>query len=207
MAAAPFAYLRDVQVSLQAVTAFQIGRCTLKRAPSNAHARQVDDARAADGQDWDVASVLTVVQKAARSWTPDRLQRFPDLRWALVGYGGGHWHFMDQAAFYEKPMGRGRCPTVPAAWSMFALGQSAQLERSPLVSGAVLCCRFTYEEEATPEDFFVPLVWSLAVADLLIPWRHSAIVLFAASSGPKSAEEQSDASGTPRAIEGSMENV
>ena len=41
---------------------------------------QVDEARAADGQDWDVASVLTVVQKAARSWNPDRLQRFPDLR-------------------------------------------------------------------------------------------------------------------------------
>ncbi len=69
------------------------------------------------------------------------------------------------------------------------------------------CCRFTYEEEATPEDFFVPLVWSLVVADLMLPWRHSAIVLFAASSGTKSAEDQSDASGTPRANEGSVEVV
>ena len=52
----------------------------------------------------------------------------------------------------------------------------------------------------------MPLVWSLAVADLLLPWRHSAIVLFAASSGTKS-EEQSDTSGTPRANEGSVEVV
>ena len=43
---------------------------------------QVDEARDADDRDWDVDSVLTVVQKAARSWNPDRLQRFPDLRCA-----------------------------------------------------------------------------------------------------------------------------
>ena len=41
---------------------------------------QVDEAQAADDRDWDVDSVLTLVQKAARSWNPDRLQRFPDLR-------------------------------------------------------------------------------------------------------------------------------
>jgi hypothetical protein len=43
---------------------------------------QVDEARDADDRDWDVDSVLTVVQKAARTWNPDRLQRFPDLRCA-----------------------------------------------------------------------------------------------------------------------------
>ena len=53
----------------------------------------------------------------------------------------------------------------------------------------------------------MPLVWSLVVTDSLLPWRHSAIVLFAASSGTKSTEEQSNASGTPRAADGSMEIV
>ena len=53
----------------------------------------------------------------------------------------------------------------------------------------------------------MPLVWSMVVADSLLPWRHSAIVLFAASSSTKSAEEQSDASGTPRAADGGMEVV
>ena len=76
-----------------------------------------------------------------------------------------------------------------------------------MLSWMWLFCRFTYEEEATPEDFFVPLVWSLVVTDSLLPWRHSAIVLFAASSGTKSAEEHSDASGTPHAADGSMEVV
>ena len=79
--------------------------------------------------------------------------------------------------------------------------------RRTVISSRVSWRRFTYEEEATPEDFFVPLVWSLAVADLMLPWRHSAIVLFAASSGGKSTEDQSDASGTPRANEGSVEVV
>ncbi len=82
------------------------------------------------------------------------------------------------------------------------------LHRNCTVTSSIRPCRrFTYEEEATPEDFFVPLVWSLVVADLMLPWRHSAIVLFAASSGTKSAEDQSDASGTPRANEGSVEVV
>ena len=39
--------------------------------------------------------------------------------------------------------------------------------------------RFTYEEEATPEDFFVPVVWGLVVSETLIPWQHAAISLFA----------------------------
>ena len=30
--------------------------------------------------------------------------------------------------------------------------------------------RFTYEEEASPEDFFVPMVWSLVVAHTSVPW-------------------------------------
>ena len=49
--------------------------------------------------------------------------------------------------------------------------------------------RFTYEEEQDAEAFFVPLVWSMIVADTALPWRHSAIVLFtpapASEGGPR----------------------
>ncbi|KAG7668273.1 hypothetical protein KSW81_002169 [Nannochloris sp. 'desiccata'] len=38
--------------------------------------------------------------------------------------------------------------------------------------------RFSYEEEASPEDFFVPYVWSLIVSSLSIPWTLSAITAF-----------------------------
>ena len=38
--------------------------------------------------------------------------------------------------------------------------------------------RFTYEEEASPEDFFVPYIWSLVVSSLSIPWTLSAISAF-----------------------------
>ena len=38
--------------------------------------------------------------------------------------------------------------------------------------------RFTYEEEGTPEDFFVPYVWSLVVSSSTIPWNLHAIALF-----------------------------
>lgn len=37
---------------------------------------------------------------------------------------------------------------------------------------------FTYEEEGTPEDFFVPYVWSLIVSSSTIPWNLHAIALF-----------------------------
>lgn len=62
------------------------------------------------------------------------------------------------------------------------------------------CHRFTYEEEATPEDFFVPLVWSLVVSDSLIPWQHSAILLFTSHTVSRSyseAEERFEAN-TPQ---------
>jgi hypothetical protein len=38
--------------------------------------------------------------------------------------------------------------------------------------------RFSYEEEASPEDFFVPYVWSLILSNLSIPWTLSAITAF-----------------------------
>ena len=38
--------------------------------------------------------------------------------------------------------------------------------------------RFTYEEEASPEGFFVPYVWTLAVTHTTVPWRPQAIALF-----------------------------
>lgn len=47
-------------------------------------------------------------------------------------------------------------------------------------------CRFTYEEEQDAEAFFVPLVWSMIVADTALPWRHAAIVLF--TPAPASSE-------------------
>lgn len=40
--------------------------------------------------------------------------------------------------------------------------------------------RFVYEEEATPEEFFVPYCWSLAVAatsSRLMSWNLSAVAL------------------------------
>ena len=52
-----------------------------------------------------------------------------------------------------------------------------------------LCPRFSYEEEASPQDFFVPLVWSLIVSDSLIPWQHSAIALFASDTVSRSYSE------------------
>ena len=38
--------------------------------------------------------------------------------------------------------------------------------------------RFTYEQEASPEGFFVPYVWTLAVTHTTVPWRPQAIALF-----------------------------
>lgn len=49
--------------------------------------------------------------------------------------------------------------------------------------------RFTYEEEANPEEFFVPYVWSLVCAHSGIPWDPAAIALFEASDGFDQAGE------------------
>ena len=38
---------------------------------------------------------------------------------------------------------------------------------------------FTYEEESSPEDFFVPYVWTLTVTNTTIPWNNQNISLFA----------------------------
>lgn len=38
--------------------------------------------------------------------------------------------------------------------------------------------RFTYEEESSPEGFFVPYVWTLIYSNTTIPWRAQAIALF-----------------------------
>lgn len=64
--------------------------------------KKVDKVREQAGDAWLVDKVLGVVQEAAKSWRPDMLRLFPELR-------------------------------------------------------------FTYEEEASPEEFFVPYVWSLVV--------------------------------------------
>lgn len=44
----------------------------------------------------------------------------------------------------------------------------------------ILCNRFVYEEEAQPEEFFVPYVWTLVVTTTsghLVPWNFAAISL------------------------------
>jgi len=38
--------------------------------------------------------------------------------------------------------------------------------------------RFSFEKEASPEDFFVPFVWSLIISSFSIPWKLSAITIF-----------------------------
>ena len=38
--------------------------------------------------------------------------------------------------------------------------------------------RFTYEEEESPEEFFVPYIWSIVVSNTTIPWNLHAIALF-----------------------------
>ncbi|KAK9845745.1 hypothetical protein WJX81_001268 [Elliptochloris bilobata] len=53
--------------------------------------------------------------------------------------------------------------------------------------------RFTYEEEASPEDFFVPMVWTLVVAHTSVPWNPQVIALFS----PVSAEEAEGNGGLP----------
>ncbi len=54
--------------------------------------------------------------------------------------------------------------------------------------------RFTYEEEASPEDFFVPYIWSLVVSSLSIPWTLSAITAFVPVM-PKDKEREGEGEG------------
>eukprot|EP00884_Botryococcus_braunii_P022736 jgi/Botrbrau1/9146/Bobra.160_3s0019.1 len=51
--------------------------------------------------------------------------------------------------------------------------------------------RFTYEEEASPEDFFVPYVWTLVVTHCGLPWNPQHIALF--SPGPVDLDSASSA--------------
>ena len=46
---------------------------------------------------------------------------------------------------------------------------------------------FTYEEEAAPEDFFVPYVWTFVVTHSFVPWNSQAIALFSPLSTSVSA--------------------
>ncbi|PSC74556.1 dymeclin-like isoform X1 [Micractinium conductrix] len=57
--------------------------------------------------------------------------------------------------------------------------------------------RFTYEEEASPEEFFVPYVWSLAVAQGGIPFTLSAITLFTPTVVPASESFGEESSPAP----------
>ncbi len=46
---------------------------------------------------------------------------------------------------------------------------------------------FSYEEEASPEDFFVPYVWTFVVTHSAIPWNAQAVALFSPLSASVSA--------------------
>ena len=49
---------------------------------------------------------------------------------------------------------------------------------------------FTYEEESSPEDFFVPYVWTLVVTHTSIPWNTQNICLFAPFDQEEDIETQ-----------------
>ena len=53
--------------------------------------------------------------------------------------------------------------------------------------------RFTYEEEAQPQEFFVPYTWNLVAAHSGIPWDAAAIALFPALDPAEAARAQADA--------------
>jgi len=55
--------------------------------------------------------------------------------------------------------------------------------------------RFTYEEEASPSEFFVPYVWSIVLSLPAIPWTLSAITAFVPLTEEKSSTALQDASG------------
>ena len=38
-------------------------------------------------------------------------------------------------------------------------------------------CRFSYEEEVHPEDFFLPYLWSLLMPRVPIHWRQESVRL------------------------------
>ncbi|GMH33193.1 hypothetical protein BSKO_01027 [Bryopsis sp. KO-2023] len=55
--------------------------------------------------------------------------------------------------------------------------------------------KFSYEEEQSPEEFFIPLVWTSIVSQSEVPWSMSSIVLFGHSvegGGPAPSTQGSD---------------
>lgn len=49
--------------------------------------------------------------------------------------------------------------------------------------------RFSYEEEDSAEQFFVPVVWTLVVSFSGLPWNHDSISLFRPQTPTASAIE------------------
>ncbi|CAL8468041.1 g7580 [Coccomyxa elongata] len=66
---------------------------------------------------------------------------------------------------------------------------------------------FTYEEEASPEDFFVPYVWTQVCNTSTIPWNSAAIALFSPLSATMSAAslEAQDTNGLTSHLSASSE--
>ena len=52
--------------------------------------------------------------------------------------------------------------------------------------------RFSYEEESSPEQFFVPVVWTLIVSFAGMPWDPDSITLFSPQTPTVSALDSED---------------
>ncbi|CAD7696443.1 unnamed protein product [Ostreobium quekettii] len=95
---------------------------------------RIDEARSLQpSTDWGADKVLDVLRTTSRSWRPEKLRHFPELK-------------------------------------------------------------FLYEEEANPEEFFVPLVWSLVVTHLDVAWNPDLIVLFSPKTPTCSVQGSEDMS-------------
>lgn len=144
---------------------------------------QVEEARGDPNFEWSVESVLHIISSTAGQvhWG-ERLRAFQDLRW-------------DCAPAELQVIGScvvGACPPAPV--TACCTEYVSALHHIPRTRLGHHPCRFTYEEEQDAEAFFVPLVWSMIVADTALPWRHAAIVLFSpapASEGGARTESTS----------------
>ena len=122
--------------------------------------------------------VLEVIKMHSRGWRRDRLRAFPELRFT-----------------YEEGELLVICMLFLAlalSFSRFCVGRAPF---SHLLPFGLLYC----PAEASPSDFFVPYVWSIAAALPAIPWTLSAITAFV----PMLTKEEGGGAVTPaRAGEG-----
>ncbi len=145
---------------------------------------RVEDARATGGWDWSVARVLDVIKgaprpataclqavacrslrfKACPCWPGGLLQgrhRSPGAEAVKSTHCGG----LHRTAGGRESRARLTHGLPRAAADSLRAWRGDKLRQFPEL-------RFTYEEEAAPEDFFVPMVWALVVAHTAsVPWN------------------------------------